>query len=293
VESKIRFVVITGLSGAGKSHALRCLEDLGYFCIDNLPPALIPKVSELCARSGGKINRVAVVSDVRGGEFFDDLAAALNELEGAGFPYRILFLEADDETLVNRFKETRRRHPIAEGTVLNAIRSERRRLAELRGRAHIIIDTSELTIQRFQKEMHKLFSEEPENTRLMISVVSFGFKYGLPMDADLVFDVRFLPNPHYVDELKSLSGERPEVQDYVLGSAAARSFLKRLTNLLLFLIPQYISEGKTNLTIAVGCTGGQHRSITIAKRLAERLHGRGYTVLVDHRDLGRNQAAER
>lgn len=291
MEAKPRFVIITGLSGAGKTQALRCFEDMGYFCIDNLPPSLITKVTELCNRSSGKVRQVAVVSDVRGGEFFDELAAALGELERGGFPYQILFLEADDETLVNRYKETRRRHPISEGTVLGAIKLERQRLEELRGKAHVIIDTSGLSNQRFRQELHDLFGLE-KSPRLVISIVTFGFKYGLPMDADLVFDVRFLPNPFYVQELKSLTGERPEVQEYVLSSTPARSFMRRLLGMTDFLIPHYITEGKTQLTIAIGCTGGKHRSIAIGERLSERLRRRGHTVVLDHRDIRRNEAGK-
>ncbi|MCR4399127.1 MAG: RNase adapter RapZ, partial [Firmicutes bacterium] len=209
----IRFVIITGLSGAGKSEAMKCLEDLGYFCVDNLPPALIPKFTELCRQASGELaRRVALVIDIRGGEFFDDLSEALKNLEEIGLPYQVLFLEANDEVLVRRYKETRRRHPLApQGSVLEGIRAERERLQEIKGKANVIIDTSDLTPQRLRDEMLELFSKDSERGRMIITVVTFGFKYGLPLDADLVLDVRFLPNPFYVESLRPLTGDRPEV----------------------------------------------------------------------------------
>lgn len=289
MEAKPRLVMITGLSGAGKTQALRCFEDMGYFCIDNLPPALITKVTELCDRASGTVRELAVVCDVRGGEFFDELNAALAELESQGFPYRILFLEANDEVLINRFKETRRRHPISEATVLGAIKLERQRLMELRQRSHMIIDTSGMTTQRFRQELHDLFRLE-RAPRLTISVVTFGFKHGLPIDADLVFDVRFLPNPFYIPELKDLTGEQPEVQAHVFASEVARAFMRRLLSLTRFLIPHYLNEGKSHLTIAIGCTGGQHRSIAFGERLAESLRRKGHAVVLEHRDIRRGES---
>ncbi len=282
----IRFVVVTGLSGAGKSLALRALEDAGYFCVDNLPPALIPKFAEICAQSGGKIRRIAIVVDIRGGAFFDSLLDALQDLERTGFAYQILFLEADDETLVRRFKETRRRHPLApQGRVLEAIREERCRLEEIRGRAHRIIDTSALSPQKFREEILEIFATDQDPERFIVTVVSFGFKHGLPLDADLVFDVRFLPNPHYVDSLRPLDGGDPLVEEYVMRWPIAQQFMRRLASLVEFLLPQYLAEGKTQLAIGIGCTGGQHRSVVIANRLARLLREKHHTVLVEHRDL--------
>ncbi|MGE5542551.1 MAG: RNase adapter RapZ [Bacillota bacterium] len=285
----IRFVIITGLSGAGKTHAIRSLEDLGFFCVDNLPPALIPKFAELCREASGEMaSRVALVIDIRGGEFFDDLSEALKSLEEIGLPYEILFLEANDEVLVRRYKETRRRHPLApQGSVLEGIKAERERLQEIKGKANVIIDTSDLTPQRFRQEILELFSRDPERGRMIITAVTFGFKNGLPLDADLVFDVRFLPNPHYVESLRPLTGDRPEVKEYVLKWPVTRKFMRRLTSLIEFLIPHYINEGKTQLTIAIGCTGGQHRSVVVGEELAQALREMGHTVLVEHRDIGK------
>ena len=287
--NRLTFVVVTGMSGAGKTQALRSLEDLGYFCIDNLPPALLPKVVELCERTEGqgKIDRVAVGSDVRGGEFFDELEEALQGMQEEGVSHQILFLEADDETLVKRYKETRRRHPLSEGTVLGAIQAERRRLAQLRLRSSIVVDTSHLSPHRLRQELQQLFGKDHTGGDFFITIVTFGFKHGLPLDADLVFDVRFLANPFYVRDLRPLSGQAPEVQEYVFASGVARSFMQRLDKLLNFLIPHYVVEGKSQLTVAIGCTGGRHRSLAVAERLTERMRKQGHTVLLDHRDMDR------
>ena len=283
--SDIKFVVITGLSGAGKSEAMKCFEDLGFFCVDNLPPALIPKFAELCAHSEGTVNKIALVSDIRGGRFFDALEDSLGELEKIGFSYEILFLEASDAVLVRRFKETRRRHPLApEGAILDAIAEERRRLEGIRGRAHRIIDTSAISPRQLHKEIAMRY-QDPGKTELMISVVSFGFKHGLPLDADLVFDVRFLPNPHYVESLKPLSGKDPEVFEYVFKWPVSERFFELAANLLLFLLPQYVQEGKAHLVVAVGCTGGRHRSVAVAERLGRLLQDKGYRAGIEHRDV--------
>lgn len=284
--SGIRFVIITGLSGAGKSEAMKCFEDLGYFCVDNLPPVLIPKFAELCAQPGGRINRIALVVDIRGGSFFDDVSESLETLEETGFSYEILYLEAEDEVLVRRFKESRRRHPLsASGGVLEGIRLERERLEELRGKATQIVDTSALTARELRETIINHFSYLPEQERLLITVVSFGFKNGLPLDADLVFDVRFLPNPHYVESLRALNGNTEEVANYVLKWPVTTRFLSKLYDLMEFLIPYYVQEGKTSLLLGIGCTGGQHRSVTIANRLGDFLRTKGYRVVVDHRDI--------
>lgn len=283
-------VIITGMSGAGKTLALRALEDMGYFCVDNLPPSLIPKFAELCSRAREKITRIAMVVDVRGGEFFGDISRSLEELDGMGIRPLIVFLDADDETLVRRFKETRRRHPLSprEG-ILDGIRLEREMLKEIRGRAHLVMDTSSLSPQTFRRYLADKLSVDSKLQTLVIAVTSFGYKHGLPMDADLVFDVRFLPNPYYVEELKPLSGLDEPVKRYVLGSTLSGRFLSRLKSFLDFLVPQYVTEGKSHLTIAVGCTGGRHRSVVIACCLEEHFKAQGRTVVVEHRDIDRGE----
>lgn len=282
----IRFVIITGLSGAGKSETVKCFEDLGYFCVDNLPPILIPKFAELCAQSDGRINRIALVVDIRGGSFFDDIFEALETLEQEGLSYEILFLEAREDILVRRFKESRRRHPLsASGGITEGIRAEISRLEEIRGKATMILDTSDITVRGLRELINQHYMDQPEQERMLITVVSFGFKNGIPLDADLVFDVRFLPNPHYVDSLRSLDGNFPEVANYVLKWPLALKFLSRLYDFMDFLAPQYVKEGKSNLIVAVGCTGGQHRSVTIANKLGDFLRTKGYRVVVDHRDI--------
>jgi len=285
---KIKFVIITGLSGAGKTQAVRALEDLGFFCVDNLPPTLIPKFAELCAQSEGKISKIALVIDIRGGQFFGDLFDSLEHLEETGFVYQILFLEAADETLVRRFKETRRRHPLApHGRLLDGITAERKQLEELRGRAHRIIDTSELTPNQLRDEIMSFFAEDAEIDRLGITFVSFGFKYGLPLDADLVFDVRFLPNPHYVESLRPLPGTDAAVKEYVTKWSITGKFIEKSFGLLDFLLPHYLNEGKTTLTIAIGCTGGKHRSVVVAEKLKEMLQEKGYEAVAEHRDVAK------
>ncbi|HOP74291.1 MAG TPA: RNase adapter RapZ [Bacillota bacterium] len=282
----MRFVIITGLSGAGKSETMKCFEDLGYFCVDNLPPVLIPKFAELCAQSDGRINKIALVVDIRGGGFFDDIFEALESLEHNGFSYEILFLEAREEILVRRFKESRRRHPLSTtGGISEGIRAEMERLGEIRGKASMIIDTSELTARALREVIVKHYDQLTPESKMLITVVSFGFKNGIPLDADLVFDVRFLPNPHYVDSLRHLNGNRIEVSDYVLKWPVATRFLTKLYDFMDFLVPQYVNEGKSNLIIGIGCTGGQHRSVTIANQLGEFLRAKGYRIVVDHRDV--------
>ncbi len=282
-----QLVIITGLSGAGKTEAIRCFEDLGYFCVDNLPPALIPKFAELCSHSEGKASRAALVSDVRGGRFFDSMQDALLDLERQGYSYEILFLEASDATLVRRFKETRRRHPLApDGDLVRAIGEERRRLEEIRGRAHRIIDTSNMT----PRELRRLIEgacTDASGASLGVTVVSFGFKYGLPLDADMLFDVRFLPNPHYVEKLRHLTGMDGAVAEYVFRWPVTQRYTEKLFDMIEFLMPQFVAEGKSHLVIAIGCTGGQHRSVAIGEKLGEDLRELGYRVTVHHRDIHR------
>ncbi len=283
----LQILIITGLSGAGKTLALHTLEDIGFYCVDNLPPALLPKFVDLCVQGESDFRRVALVIDIRGGEFFDNATKALGELEEMGYgSYQIIFLEADDETLVKRFKETRRRHPLApEGRVLEAIRHERERLQELRGLANHIINTTESTPQELREEFFDKFVSEDDVARLMINVVSFGFKHGLPVDLDLLFDVRFLPNPHYVDHLRERTGLAEPVREYVLKWSLTQRLLQHLRELLDFLVPHYVGEGKSHLAVGIGCTGGQHRSVAVAEEIGEYLRSQGQTVTVEHRDI--------
>ncbi|HHY47579.1 MAG TPA: RNase adapter RapZ [Firmicutes bacterium] len=279
-------IIITGLSGAGKSEAMHAFEDLGFFCIDNLPANLIPKFAELYSQSGGKVARAVLVVDIRSRGFFDSLLEALDALEEMGLDYEILFLEASDEVLVRRFKETRRRHPLAsEGSILEGIKAERRRLDQVRGRASRIIDTSTLTARQLKEKIQNIYGGEHQKGRISIAIISFGFKYGLPMDADLVFDCRFLPNPHYVDALRPLTGQDERVREYVLKSPLTRRFQQKLHDFVTFLLPHYLEEGKAQLVIGIGCTGGRHRSVTLADELAAFLRGKGYNVSVEHRDI--------
>jgi UPF0042 nucleotide-binding protein len=281
----LSLVIITGLSGAGKTQALQSLEDMGFFCVDNLPPSLLKKFVELCAQSQGKIDKAAVVCDLRGGEFFSSLNQALRDLLEAGFRYQILFLEASDNVLVNRYKESRRRHPISpRGNILEGIRAERRYLTELRGQAHRIIDSSDLTNAQMKKKIREVFGSENDPARMSVSVVSFGFKYGIPLDADIIIDVRFLPNPYYLKELKSLNGKDKKVRDYVLVNKIASEFMDRFLNMLEFVLPHYLKEGKSHLVIGIGCTGGQHRSVAIVEKTAEYLQKNFYCT-VSHRDI--------
>lgn len=283
----MRFIIVTGLSGAGKTEATRSLEDMGYFCVDNLPPKLIPKFAEACVQSQGKIDKVALVIDIRGGIFFDDLFESLNYLKKQDFKYEILFLDASDEILVKRFKESRRSHPLAPGSrVITGINEERNRLREVKDRADIIIDTSKYAIRDLREEMNKNYGDmkQPEK-QLSITVLSFGFKYGIPVDSDLVFDVRFIPNPFYIPELKPFSGSDEPVRKYVLDQEETKGFVKRADDMLDFLIPNYKREGKRQLIISVGCTGGRHRSVAIANEIYKKLSERNYNVSVEHRDI--------
>lgn len=283
----MRFVIVTGLSGAGKTHAIRSLEDLGYFCVDNLPPTLISKFAEACFQAEGKIDRIALVIDIRGGEFFHDLFDNLSKLENAGYKYEILFLDASDEVLVKRYKESRRKHPLApQGRVITGIELERLKLKQVRNRANNVIDTSNLTTRELREKITQIYEQEGQmETQLIVTVLSFGFKYGIPVDSDLVFDVRFLPNPFYIPDLKNFSGNDKQVSDYVLGFEETRVFIDKLSDMLEYLIPHYLKEGKRQLIVSIGCTGGRHRSVTIANSIYEKLKAANYNVNVDHRDI--------
>jgi len=264
------------------------MEDLGYFCVDNLPPSLVLKMVELCSQGDNKIDHLAVVIDVRGGEFFDDFDESLRELDRGQIPYRILFLEADDDSLIRRFKETRRSHPMhSEGGVAESIATERKVLRTLRGRADIVIDTSKTNVHELREQLMSEYQIGPESSLLEVGVVSFGYKYGIPLDADIVLDLRFLPNPFWVDALREMDGRDKEVKEYVLSSEECQEYLDRIESLMLFLRDKFIREGRRYMTVAVGCTGGQHRSVAIAEELAFRLSANDWWVKVRHRDAHR------
>lgn len=289
-KKELELVVITGLSGAGRTQAMQSLEDQGFFCVDNLPPTFLVKFAELCAQSRGKVSKAAIVCDLRGGEFFSSLSEALSNLEKEGFDLQVLFLDASDETLIRRYKESRRRHPLSpQGRVLDGIQAERQQLEELRIRADNIIDTTGLTASQLRTQVAELFGKAQGLEQMAVSVVSFGFKYGILMDADLVMDVRFLPNPFYVETLRPLTGEHKLVQDYVFGNVMAQEFMEKYLALLENILPNYVKEGKTHLVIGIGCTGGQHRSVAIAERVGQFLKERHYTISIKHRDALKNQ----
>jgi RNase adapter protein RapZ len=284
----IRFVIITGLSGAGKSYAIKCLEDLGYFCVDNLPTTLIPTFAELCANSSRGIQAIALGVDVREGEYLVNMVDTIQELRSRGHRVDVLFLEASDETLVRRYHETRRRHPLAgEGNALDGIRAERKALSDLREIADRILDTSALTVHQLKDRLVELYVAPNARPGLATSLVSFGFKHGVPFDADLVFDVRFLPNPHFVEALRPLDGRHERVRAFVLDHPLSKEMIRRLEDFLKFVLPCYEREGKAYLTVAIGCTGGRHRSVTFAEELGRFLSGLGYAPTVVHRDLER------
>ncbi|MDX6607231.1 MAG: RNase adapter protein RapZ [Solirubrobacterales bacterium] len=287
-EQRVELVVITGYSGAGKSEAIAAFEDGGYFCVDNLPPRMIGGLGELFQHEGSGVQKAAVVTDVRGGEYFEDLLAVLDELAASGLDLKVVFLEAEEEALLHRYKETRRRHPLARsGRIVDGIREERERLAPLRERADLVIDTTSLTGGALRRRIAtELIGRDTQENQLALTILTFGFKNGPPSDADLTLDVRFLPNPHYVDELRPLTGLDEPVRQYVESGTQAGEFYGRLMPLLDFLLPAYVAEGKQHLTIAVGCTGGRHRSVTVADRIARALGKRDDVKLrLVHRDV--------
>lgn len=288
-EKETKLVIITGMSGAGKTVAIQSFEDLGYYCVDNLPPALLPKFLDLMKDATNNIQKVALVMDLRGREFFDSLFEALDVLAKENWlEDHILFLDAKDEALVTRYKETRRSHPLATGGLpLDGIKQEREILDELRGRAQRIIDTTSLKPRNLREKILKVYKEEKQEV-FSVNFVSFGFKYGLPIDADLVFDVRFLPNPHYVANLQPLTGLNPDVSSYVFKWTDTQTFIDKVTDLLKFMLPQYKKEGKSQLVVAIGCTGGQHRSVALAEHFSKVLSN-GYTTHVSHRDIDKRK----
>jgi len=287
MEGIMRFVIVTGMSGAGKSTALKMLEDVGYFCVDNLPLLLIRKFAELTYKQSIDVNNIALGVDIRSGQALSELEHVLEDLIASGFQYEILFLDASDSVLVKRYKETRRNHPLAgEGRVDQGIEDERNKLNFLKKQADYIIDTSQLLTRELKSELDNIFVKNEGFNNLFITVLSFGFKYGIPSDADLVFDVRFLPNPYYIEELRPKTGNESVIQEYVMGFEVAGQFLNKLEDMIRFLIPNYIAEGKNQLVIAIGCTGGKHRSVTLANKLFERLTtNKAFGLKVEHRDI--------
>ena len=281
----MKFIIVTGLSGSGKSEAMRALEDMGFCCVDNLPPTLIPKFAELCYQSNSTIDKVALGIDVRGRKFFQALHESLNVLRKDKYPFEVLYLDCADDVLLKRYKMTRRNHPLAiNRQIPEGIKMERTILEPLKEIADCIIDTSNMKPKDLKEEISKIYANGEINNNLTISVVSFGFKHGIPSDSDLVFDVRFLPNPYYVDELRSKTGEDQEVRDYVMDADISHQFYEKLIDMINFLVPQYVQEGKHHLVISIGCTGGRHRSVTISNLISDELMKQGYRVVKKHRD---------
>ncbi len=283
----MRFVVVTGMSGGGKTAALKMLEDAGFYCVDNLPVFLIEKFVELSTMPNGEISKVALGLDVRAGQSFTDVTRILKELKNKGYHIEILFMDANETVLIKRYKETRRVHPLAvDGRVEDGVRKERKILEGIKKNADYVIDTTKLLTRELKEELDRIFVKNEEYNSLMVNVMSFGFKHGIPVDADLVFDVRFLPNPFYIDELKTKTGNDKEVQDYVMSFQESEDFMKKLVDMIQFLIPNYIKEGKYSLVIAIGCTGGKHRSVTLANELYKRMKNQGnYGLKIYHRDV--------
>lgn len=286
----MRFVVVTGMSGGGKSTALKMLEDVGFYCVDNLPSSLIEKFVELITMPNGEITKVALGLDVRADQSFKETTRVLKGLKAKGYQFEILFMEASEQVLIKRYKETRRIHPLAvEGRVEDGVRKEQEVLKAIRKMADYVIDTSTLLTRELKAELDRIFVRNEEYNSLMITIMSFGFKHGIPADADLVFDVRFLPNPFYIDELKHKTGNDQEVQDYVMSFPDSEIFLEKLIDMIHFLVPNYVKEGKYRLVIAIGCTGGKHRSVTLANELYERMKDRGeYGIKLYHRDMAQS-----
>ena len=291
-EEAFRLLIVTGMSGSGKTQACRHLEDLGYFCVDNLPPVFIPKFAELCAHSAGHVGKVVLVVDTRSREFFDTFVHVLEDMDRDDQEYELLFMDASDAAIIRRYKETRRRHPMAPSSrITEGIEKERERLAPVRAKATYIIDTSELKKNELKEKIVRLFGNT-DGEKMGINVLSFGFKFGMPLDADMVLDVRFLPNPFYIESMRHKSGAVPEVAEYIEKWPVTQEFEAKLDAMIEFLIPQYIKEGKSQLVIAVGCTGGMHRSVYIAKHIFDFLGTRGYQATLEHRDLMKNDVRE-
>jgi len=282
----MQFLIITGMSGAGKSLCVKYFEDIGFFCVDNLPPSLLPKFAEMCLPGQNKMEKIALIMDIRGGAMFLQLFPALDTLASYGISYKILFLEASDQVLVQRFKESRRMHPLSpEGRISDGIAEERGILEAVKDKANYVIDTSNLSPRQLKQEILNLFVEGKPFSGLIINVTSFGFKYGVPIDCDLVFDLRFIPNPYYVEELKLLTGMDKAVSDYVMSFHESHVFLAKLVDMLDFLIPNYVKEGKNQLVIGIGCTGGKQSPVTIANKLFDILKAKNSSIVLEHRDI--------
>lgn len=282
----MKFVIITGLSGSGKSEAMKSLEDIGFYCVDNLPPTLIVKFAELCYQPNSSIDKVALGVDIRGRKFFEKLYESLNQLEELMYDYEILYLDCSDEVLLKRYKMTRRNHPLSKDIQIpDGIKKERSIMEPLKSKSSCIIDTTNMKPKNLKEEIEKIYSDGKINSKLTISVVSFGFKHGIPSDCDLMFDVRFLPNPYYIEELRPKTGDDKEVRDYVMNSKISEEFYQKLNDMISFLVPQYEKEGKHHLVIGIGCTGGRHRSVTISNLIYDSLLEKGYRVIKNHRDF--------
>lgn len=290
----MKIVVVTGMSGAGKRTALKFLEDAGFYCVDNLPVMLITKFVELAAAGKDGVSNIALGVDVRSGNGFSELENILDDIKQRGYNCKVVFLEADNEVLIKRYKETRRNHPLAgEDRVMEGIDKERKAVAFLKNKADYIIDTSSLLTRELKQDIEKIFVENENFNSLVVTILSFGFKYGIPEDADLVFDVRFLPNPYYIEELKQQTGNDKPIQDFVMKYSQSHIFLDKLSDMIEFLIPNYITEGKNRLVIAIGCTGGRHRSVTLANKLYDRMSGKDYGLKITHRDIDRDSHSGR
>lgn len=282
----MKFVIVTGMSGAGKTTVLKFLEDINFFCVDNLPPALLPKFAELCFENEGEIDRVALGIDIRGGKLFSDLLETISQLGESGYNFEVLFLNASDKTLIKRYKESRRSHPLSRGgSIEEGIAKERKILEDIRRRSAYIIDTTNILTRELKEQINNIFLDNKNFDSLIITVCSFGFKYGIPVDSDLVFDVRFLPNPYYISELKELTGNDSPVSDYVMGFEESLVFRDKLIDMVEYLIPYYIKEGKNQLVISIGCTGGKHRSVTIANALYNALKEKEHSAVLKHNDI--------
>lgn len=286
----MEFIIVTGLSGAGKTQVIREMEDLGYFCIDNMPPQFIQKFGEICKQTNGNVTKVAVVIDIRGRQFFNYIDSMLEWFENNSINYKILFLDCSDEVLIRRFKETRRLHPLSyDGKILNGILKERNKLEFFKHKANLIIDTSNLKVQDLKREVRSFINGEDVDNNFIVQIMSFGYKYGIPLESDLAFDVRFIENPFYVDNLKGLTGLDKEVEDFVLKNPNTKTFLDKTIDLIKFLLPNYIREGKKQLIICIGCTGGQHRSVAISQEMYRQLYNyNNYKVIIEHRDVTKN-----
>ncbi len=288
-----RLIIVTGMSGSGKTQVMQAFEDMGYFCVDNIPPVLIPKFSELCRQGGERISHVALVVDIRGGEFFDALSESLQSLREMKVPYEVVFMDASDETLIRRYKESRRSHPLAlNGRITTGLKKERQELENIRLEADYIIDTTDMKTGKLKEYLRKKFLEVESSESISITIVSFGFKFGIPLDADMIWDVRFLPNPYYIPEYRNKTGRVPEVNEYIHSFDVTNDFRQHLFSTTDFLVPNYEKEGKSQFVVGIGCTGGMHRSVAMAEALYSHLRDDGYRVTIEHRDMPKNSVEE-